>query len=38
MALVFVALSLGVAGLIYPIALVFVLRGRQANAYYNMVT
>jgi hypothetical protein len=38
MTLVFVALSLGVAGLIYPIALVFVLRGRQANAYYNMVT
>ena len=37
-ALVYVALSLGVAGLVYPIALVFALRGRQANAYYNMVT
>ena len=34
----FVALVLGTGGLAYPIALVFALRSRAANEYYNMIT
>jgi hypothetical protein len=36
--LLYVAVSLGIAGLIYPVALVFALRSKAANDYYNMVT
>lgn len=36
--LLFVALSLGIAGLVYPVALIFALRSKAANDYYNMVT
>ena len=36
--LLYVALSLGVAGLVYPVALIFALRSKAANEYYSMVT